>query len=557
MFKNEASVIRRMLDSCLPYIDYYVFQDNGSTDGTDQIVKDFLFENKLSGELYVCEEGWQGFGWNRDHLIKYCQNIDHGCDWIIKMDCDEVLQVDESFDWSVFDDTTIHSFHVAAKANGGTCMYYRAWIWNAKMKWAFQHDPCHETIYCQDPNIGSKFDVYNLPRTFVQIGFDQGQSWSNPLKFVSDSLILENKLISNNEMISDQYHFWYIAKSYYDSQACNVLPLGLEHKKELARRSLFYFDQYINMYSNSSENNEMCYISCILMADLYKFLGYTDAAISIYQKAEKYFACRNEHLIGLTEIYRSNHNYIKMLECTTIMIQPERTNPFPDKCCVFIDDNSYYNTGNYIAQLHNEAISLFESNNINKQSSIFSLKPATKRFFIIDNVYENPDAVRDFALGLEYNEDLRFYKGLRSKESYRTDGLKQLFENIIGEKITNWNEHGFNGGFQVTTAKDPQVYHYDEQKWAAMIYLTPDAPIESGTRLHQSKLNGTRHRSDQFADSAFNGNFYDSTKFDIADVAGNIYNRLIIMDAGCFHSAGPYFGDNLNNGRLIQLFFFD
>ena len=56
MFKNEAPVIKRMLDSCLPYVDYYVMQDNGSTDGTTDIAKQFLIDNKLSGEIYFCEE---------------------------------------------------------------------------------------------------------------------------------------------------------------------------------------------------------------------------------------------------------------------------------------------------------------------------------------------------------------------------------------------------------------------------------------------------------------------------------------------------------------------
>ena len=82
MFRNEASVIKRMLESCLPHVDYYILQDNGSTDGTPEIVKQFLTDNKLNGELYFCEEGWKGFGWNRDHLIQYVQNSNHGCDWI-------------------------------------------------------------------------------------------------------------------------------------------------------------------------------------------------------------------------------------------------------------------------------------------------------------------------------------------------------------------------------------------------------------------------------------------------------------------------------------------
>ena len=42
MFRNESAVMRRMLESCYKYIDYWVIQNNGSTDGTDQIVKDFL-----------------------------------------------------------------------------------------------------------------------------------------------------------------------------------------------------------------------------------------------------------------------------------------------------------------------------------------------------------------------------------------------------------------------------------------------------------------------------------------------------------------------------------
>ena len=63
MFKNESTVIKRMLDSCLPYVDYYVMQDNGSTDGTNEIAKQFLIDNELSGEIYEVEEGWVGFGW--------------------------------------------------------------------------------------------------------------------------------------------------------------------------------------------------------------------------------------------------------------------------------------------------------------------------------------------------------------------------------------------------------------------------------------------------------------------------------------------------------------
>jgi hypothetical protein len=55
----------------------------------------------------------------------------------------------------------------------------------------------------------------------------------------------------------------------------------------------------------------------------------------------------------------------------------------------------------------------------------------------------------------------------------------------------------------------------------------------------------------------FKNGFLDSTEFDIVDVVGNVYNRLILFDSQQIHSASTYFGNNLNNGRLFQLFFFD
>ena len=178
------------------------------------------------------------------------------------------------------------------------------------------------------------------------------------------------------------------------------------------------------------------------------------------------------------------------------------------------------------------------------------------RMFIVDNFYENPDSIRQHALSMEFKEDLKYDKGLRTTTHFHPDGIKEAFEFIMGKKINDFHG-GINGCFQITTANDPQVYHYDLQSWAAMIYLTPNAPIESGTRLHRSKINGTRHSSEPNIDGAFTGGFLDSTKFDVTDSAANIYNRLVIMDAKCIHSAGQYFGQGREDGRLTHLFFFD
>jgi glycosyltransferase involved in cell wall biosynthesis len=560
MFKNESSVIKRMLESCLPYVDYYVMQNNGSTDGTDEIAKQFLIDNKVSGEIYEVEEGWVGFGWNRDHLIQYCQKTDHGCDWILKMDCDEVLEVDDTFDWSLLDDKSIQSFHIPAVS--GTCVYHRAWMYNANLPWRFNHDLCHETVYCQIPEIGQNFQRFDLPISFRQVGTNEGQSWGVPTKFVSDSLKLEEQLIREQTMLTNEYHFWYLAKSYTDAYTCSAFPLGHSQQREYARRSIYYFQEFLN---NKYQKNvplgddETAYMSMIFVAEAYIFLNDHVAAIESYKLSQQFAEGRNDHLIGLAKLYQQENNYEKMLEVTTKMMQPERTNPFP-RYCNFIDTSLYHDSPvGTVQQLHNIALSNSEKEDEQKMEAFYINKLPSKRLFVVDNFYENPDEIREFALTkVDYKTDLQWYKGYRSTKVFHPPGIVSSFEYIMNQKIVSFPTETINGCFQIMTSHDQQVWHYDEQKWAAMIYLSPNAPIQSGTRLHRAVGNNLiRHKDDNGVDGYFNGNFYDSTKWDIADSVGNFYNRLVIMDAQCVHSAGAYFGDNFENGRLTHLFFFD
>jgi len=560
MFQNESKTIGRMLESCYKYIDFWVIQNNGSTDGTDEIVKQFFTEKQIPGVLYDVEEGWVGFGWNRDHLTQTCQSIDHGCDWILKMDCDEILEVDDAFDWSILDNTTIQSWEIPCVQ--GTSTYTRCWMWNAKLSWRFNHDPCHETVYCADESIGENFQRVMLPKSFRQIGFNEGQSWGVPTKFMSHALILEEKMMAENTFKTDLYHFWYIGKSYFDAWESNNFPLGEGQKKEYGRRCIYYFGEYINHFHDFSKTHsakyidEVSYMSVLMIAQIYGYFGDNEKQISYLKAADGFAPGRNDHLIGLAKKYQELKDWKNMLKYTSIMMQPERTNPYPTYTN-FIDAAMYHDGGPLVQDLHNIAVYQNDLQNSTQTLPFFINTSHNKRMFIVDNFYNNPDQIREFALSqVEYQEDLRWYKGLRSTTTYRPKGLKEAFEFIMGEPIKDF-EQGWNGCFQITRAHDPQVYHYDQQTWAAMIYLTPNAPLESGTRLHQSKINGTRHSSDVDADRAFSGGFYDSNKFDIVDSAGNLYNRLVIMDARCIHSAGPYFGQNEQDGRLTHLFFFD
>lgn len=184
----------------------------------------------------------------------------------------------------------------------------------------------------------------------------------------------------------------------------------------------------------------------------------------------------------------------------------------------------------------------------------------SQRAFIVDNFYENPDEIREFAKQQKYI-DGGFGKGFigkRTEKQFLFDGVKEAFEDILGKKITKWEEHGTNGRFQLNIAGEPIVYHCDDQTYAAMIYLTPHAPVGTGTSTFMHKETKILHKSHPEITKAFNyKTFLDRNPYENVDKFGNVYNRLVIFDAGCIHGASEYFGSDFDDARLWHMFFFD
>jgi len=558
MFKNEANNIRRMLDSVAPYISFWVLQDNGSTDGTPEIVKDWAEKNNIPGILYGVEEGWVNFGWNRDHLLQTTLKSNHGCEWIMKMDCDETLEVDSDFDWNEFN-VNHYALHVTSVAPG--LIYNRAWIWKAGLPWRFNHDPAHETISLDMDGVGERFYRHQLSKSFrMRAGESHGESYTIPTKYVSDALKLEEKLLRENTMLTDTYHFWYIGKSYEDCYRGNFYPLGSLHQQEYARRCIFYFENVIKHIHGSLQPtriDEMCYYAMTAIGNAYRFLGEPLKAIEYYNLAEPFCARRNDHLIFLAETYGDLQNYKKMHEYASMVMLPERTNPFPDFMFI-INTEMYHDTGSYPKVLYDRACQLVNSTNKEKNSMFLVNTNAKKRFFVVDNFYADPMAVRNFAMAQDYEVSSDWYKGRRTFNQYLFPGIRERFDEIMGIKIREWESHAMNGRFQYCVPEDRLVYHYDAQTWAAMIYLTPDAPYPTGTSFYAHRQSRIRHIDEHpQSNDCFAGGFYDSTKFELVDTIGNVFNRLVIFDARLFHAASGYFGQKMEDARLFQIFFFD
>ena len=188
-----------------------------------------------------------------------------------------------------------------------------------------------------------------------------------------------------------------------------------------------------------------------------------------------------------------------------------------------------------------------------------------KSLVVVDDFYADPDFVREFGMSLKFSPS-GYHKGMRSSR-YVADGTKEAFEKILGRRVTNWNHQQYaNGVFQFCTKDDPIVYHVDSQTFAAVVYLTPDAPLSSGTSTYKSKITGLRRLDEKTSKESFvktfgHGgdeiNFFDNSTFEQVDRVANLYNRLVMWDAKAIHAADGYFGNSIKDSRFFHLFFFD
>ena len=243
-------------------------------------------------------------------------------------------------------------------AMGAGSIYFRTWLWNAKIPWKFEHDRRHECIYIDGQ--GDDFQRIQLDRGFRHIITNDGETWDDMNKFLTDALELEKQKVPTRKLLEDPYHFWYIGKSYYDSTLGDY-PLGMEHTREYARRSIFYFRNYINFKHNYRETgkasgiDELGYFAMFAMGDMYRLLKQYEQAIDCGVRAEEFAPPRNEHIVLLAEVFRDLGDFSSMLTQTNRLVDPDRKLPFPEYNFL-LNMEHYVDTGGYCKELHKSAM---------------------------------------------------------------------------------------------------------------------------------------------------------------------------------------------------------
>ena len=193
---------------------------------------------------------------------------------------------------------------------------------------------------------------------------------------------------------------------------------------------------------------------------------------------------------------------------------------------------------------------------------------------VVDNFYNDPFAIREFALRQEFSRSENdAWPGLRTKmlldinkEFYNTFIIKvlNLFFNIPNDAVGC----NFEIYFQSVSEKYRTAWVHKDfgVSFTGIIYLNPVAPLSSGTSVYEEKYLNTRFEEHKEKFEFYNGKSSDVVQFDQATDRNNskfiktaefsnVFNRLIIIPGDTWHNADGYFGTDINDSRLTQVFF--
>jgi len=192
---------------------------------------------------------------------------------------------------------------------------------------------------------------------------------------------------------------------------------------------------------------------------------------------------------------------------------------------------------------------------------------------IVDNFYDNPNEVRELALSLDYSKGVGNFPGYRSPliSEIDLDFYIKFVNKIVG---LFWNTKKESLDCQIETYFQyiPGWFgssgwtHVDQKTtFAGVVYLTPDIPQSLGTAVCRQRFNNIdldyTIRDDFYAGKPVNKKDYVETRdrhnfnFETTLNVDNIYNRMLTYDGQTPHKENGFYGTELENSRLTQVFF--
>jgi glycosyltransferase involved in cell wall biosynthesis len=240
--KDESPVIQNMLESAKGIVDLIVVNDTGSTDGTQQMIKDF--GEKYGIPTYVFERPFDDFENSRNHAMQKLRDVVKELNWNADQvhgfwfDCDETLVIDSKFNKAQFtkDLYMINTYIGQMKYTRNT--FFKV---SKPFRW---YGPVHEFIVCDEQNITSGL----AENIHVDVKMT-GNSWMGDIaeKYASHSYKLEAYINKNRQ---DPRWIFYTAQSWHDAAS---IKDNREENDERLRRSMKYYRERVSRTDGYAE----------------------------------------------------------------------------------------------------------------------------------------------------------------------------------------------------------------------------------------------------------------------------------------------------------------
>ncbi len=271
--KNEAPVIRRCIDSVRPLIGRWAIVDTGSTDGTQDIIREYLRD--LPGELH--ERPWRDFAHNRSEALDLARE---NSDYTLIIDADDALEIAPG---TVLPRLGADSYVV--EIDDGHIKYQRTQMVRSALPWRYE-GVLHEYLTCDGAGPSGL-----LPGVRMRRNHD-GARRRDPQTYRRDAEVLEMALrTESNPFLLARYQF-YLAQSYRD---CGERAKAREHYLARAERGFWQEEVFVSLYN---------------AAKLTEQLGASEQdVIAAYLRAADALPTRAEALHGASRFCRLKKRY--------------------------------------------------------------------------------------------------------------------------------------------------------------------------------------------------------------------------------------------------------
>ena len=297
--RDEAHIIGETLESVLPHIDTWSIVDTGSTDGTQQVIRDFFGAVGMAGELH--ERQWVDFGHNRTEALALARG---SAEYSLVIDADDLLIGEPDLS-----NLTADAYMLRI---GTGFTYWRTQLFRSDRRWEYR-GVVHEYPVCVEP--------------------------CGPTERLGGDHHIESRRLGGRNLVADKYE--------RDSA---LLAAELERDPD-DTRTIFYLAQSrmdagdardaYELYTRRAAMggwNEEVYYSHLQRARALQRLGEPwERALSAYLDAWNARPTRNEALVEIARHYRS----VDMWELAHLFAARACEVPFPEDDLLFVSSDSH------------------------------------------------------------------------------------------------------------------------------------------------------------------------------------------------------------------------